>query len=101
MAKICGLSVPESKLTRFSAAGATYLVKRFDREGRRRIHFSSAMSLLGQTDGASGSSYLDLADFITRAGTSPREDLAELWQRIVFSMAVSNTDAHLRNHGFF
>lgn len=100
MAKICGLNVPESKLTRFSAAGATYLVKRFDREGRRRIHFSSAMSLLGQTDGASGSSYLDIADFITMAGASPREDLAELWQRIVFSMAVSNTDDHLRNHGF-
>jgi serine/threonine-protein kinase HipA len=100
MAKICGLNVPESKLTRFSAAGATYLVKRFDREGRRRIHFSSAMSLLGQTDGASGSSYLDIADFITMAGASPREDLAELWRRIVFSMAVSNTDDHLRNHGF-
>lgn len=100
MAKICGLNVPESKLTCFSAAGATYLVKRFDREGRRRIHFSSAMSLLGQTDGASGSSYLDIADFITMAGASPREDLAELWQRIVFSMAVSNTDDHLRNHGF-
>ena len=58
------------------------------------------MSLLGQTDGASGSSYLDIADFITMAGTAPREDLAELWQRIVFSMAVSNTDDHLRNHGF-
>ncbi|WP_406039672.1 type II toxin-antitoxin system HipA family toxin [Succinimonas sp.] len=100
MAKICGLNVPESKLARFSAAGATFLVKRFDRDGMRRIHFSSAMSLLGQTDGASGSSYLDLADFITMAGASPREDLAELWQRIVFSMAVSNTDDHLRNHGF-
>ena len=100
LARICGLNVPESKLARFSAAGATYLSKRFDRDGMRRIHFSSAMSLLGQTDGASGGSYLDLADFITRAGASPREDLAELWQRIVFSMAVSNTDDHLRNHGF-
>ncbi len=100
LAKICGLKVPETKLTHFSDAGATYLVKRFDRDGRRRIHFSSAMSLLGQTDGNTGSSYLDLADFITKAGASPREDLVELWQRIVFSMAVSNTDDHLRNHGF-
>jgi len=100
LAKACGLNVPESRLERFSDAGSTYLVKRFDRSGTRRIHFSSAMSLLGQTDGASGSSYLDLADFITKAGASPKEDLAELWKRIVFSMAVSNTDDHLRNHGF-
>ena len=100
LAKNCGLRVPASKLERYSDAGSTYLVKRFDRAGARRIHFSSAMSLLGQTDGASGCSYLDLADFITKAGASPREDLAELWKRIVFSMAVSNTDDHLRNHGF-
>jgi serine/threonine-protein kinase HipA len=100
LARICGLNVPESKLTSFSDAGSTYLVKRFDREGMKRIHFSSAMSLLGQTDGASDSSYLDLVDFITRAGASPRKDLAELWKRIVFSMAISNTDDHLRNHGF-
>ena len=100
LAKACGLNVPDSKLERYSETGSTYLVKRFDRIGMRRIHFSSAMSLLGQTDGASDSSYLDLADFITKAGASPREDLAELWKRIVFSMAVSNTDDHLRNHGF-
>ena len=58
------------------------------------------MSLLGQTDGASNSSYLDMADFITKASAQPKEDLRELWKRIVFSMAVSNTDDHLRNHGF-
>ena len=59
LARICALNVPESKLTIFSDAGSTYLVKRFDREGMKRIHFSSAMSLLGQTDGASDSSYSD------------------------------------------
>ena len=100
LAKACGLNVPESRLDRYSDVGSTFLVKRFDRDGTRRIHFSSAMSLLGQTDGASNSSYLDLADFIMKAGASPKEDLVELWKRIVFSMAVSNTDDHLRNHGF-
>lgn len=103
MAKACGLNVPESRLERFSDAGSTYLVKRFDRLGSRRIHFSSAMSLLGKTDGSSaetGCSYLDLVEFITASGASPKEDLKELWKRIVFSMAVSNTDDHLRNHGF-
>ena len=61
------------------------------------------MTLLGRSDGdnyESGSSYLELAQFIVQHGAKPNEDLAELWQRIVFSIAVSNTDDHLRNHGF-
>ena len=103
LAKACGLQVPESRLERFSDKGSTYLVKRFDRENNRRIHFSSAMALLGQTDGSgadTGNSYLDLAEFISAHGSSPKEDLSELWKRILFSMAISNTDDHLRNHGF-
>ena len=61
------------------------------------------MALLGKKDGddaENGNSYLDLAEFITAYGASPEEDLTELWKRIVFSMAISNTDDHLRNHGF-
>ena len=78
-------------------------MKRFDRNGNKRIHFASAMTLLGKTDGASaadGSSYLDLVSFIKANGCNPRNDLIELWKRIVFNMAVSNTDDHLRNHAF-
>ena len=102
LAVICGLNAPEAILETFSDNGATFIIKRFDRSGDRRIHFSSAMSLLGKTDidGTDGVSYLDLASFIKSNGASPRQDLAELWKRIVFSMAVSNTDDHLRNHGF-
>lgn len=103
LARMCGLDVPESKLETFSKNGGTFLVKRFDRDGTRRIHFASAMTLLGKTDGASGqdgSSYLDLMSFIRSNGAMPQKDLLELWKRIVFNMAVSNTDDHLRNHGF-
>lgn len=103
LAKLCGLNVPEARLETFSKTGSTFLVKRFDRDGDKRIHFASAMTLLGKTDGASGqdgSSYLDLASFIRQSGASPEQDLKELWRRIVFNMAVSNTDDHLRNHGF-
>ena len=98
----CNLSVPEAKLEAFSDTGSTFLVKRFDRVGNRRVHFSSAMALLGKTDGAGaeGASYLDIASFIRSNGASPKNDLKELWKRIVFSIAVSNTDDHLRNHGF-
>lgn len=100
---LCGLNVPEAKLERFSSLGSTFLVKRFDRMGPKRVHFASAMTLLGKTDGASaadGSSYLDIAAFIKSYGAQPKKDLLELWKRIVFNMAISNTDDHLRNHAF-
>lgn len=103
LAKICNLNVPESRLESFSKDGCTFLVKRFDRKGEKRIHFTSAMTLLGQVDGTSaqnGSGYLDIVRFITGNGADPKKDLIELWKRVVFSMAVSNTDDHLRNHGF-
>lgn len=103
VARICGLRVSASRLETFSHLGSTFLVKRFDREGTRRIHFSSAMTMLGKVDGASaedGTSYLELADFLVKHGARPKEDLAELWKRIVFNIAISNTDDHLRNHGF-
>lgn len=103
LAALCGLNVPEAILEKFSPLGSTYLVKRFDRLQDKRIHFASAMTLLGKMDGASaadGSSYLDIVDFIKSYGVQPKTDLLELWKRIVFNMAVSNTDDHLRNHAF-
>ena len=103
LAKMCGLNVPEARLEKFSKLGSTFLVKRFDRDGARRIHFSSAMTMLGKVDGDNrieGSSYLEIASFLKANGAAPKKDLEELWKRIVFSMAVSNTDDHFRNHGF-
>ncbi|MBE5948592.1 MAG: type II toxin-antitoxin system HipA family toxin [Lachnospiraceae bacterium] len=103
LARMCGLNVPDSKLETFSKLGSTFLVKRFDRNGDKRIHFASAMTLLGKTDGASaadGSSYLDIVSIIKSNGANPSADLIELWKRIVFNMAVSSTDDHLRNHAF-
>lgn len=103
LAALCGLNVPEAKLEKFSPLGSTFLIKRFDRKGSKRVHFASAMTLLGKTDGASaadGSSYLDIASFIKSYGAQPKKDLGELWKRIVFNMAVTNTDDHLRNHAF-
>ncbi|CAM1361273.1 Toxin HipA [Tenacibaculum soleae] len=99
-----GIDMAVSKAQKFSSNQHTFLTKRFDRttEGKR-IHFASAMTLLGYIDGAdasSGVSYLELVDFITKNGANPESDLKQLWRRIVFSICVSNTDDHLRNHGF-
>lgn len=103
LAILCGLNVPEAKVEKFSKLGTTFLVKRFDRDGEQRVHFSSAMTMLGKKDGANatdGSSYLEIVSFLKANGASPKRDLIELWKRIVFSMAVSNTDDHFHNHGF-
>ncbi|MBQ9340905.1 MAG: HipA domain-containing protein [Lachnospiraceae bacterium] len=103
LALMCELNVPEAKLQRFSDLGSTFIVKRFDRINNRRVHFASAMTLLGKIDGKDdldGTSYFDIASIIKSYSSSPKEDLRELWKRIVFFMAVSNTDDHLRNHGF-
>jgi serine/threonine-protein kinase HipA len=100
---LSGLKLPECRIEKLSKHGSTFLTKRFDRNGTERFHFSSAMTLLGKTDGdnfSSGCSYLDMAQFIVQHGADPSEDLEELWRRIVFSIAISNTDDHLRNHGF-
>lgn len=100
LAEMCGLNVSESRLEKFSRYGSTFLVKRFDRESGRRIHFTSALALLGHTDGDDDCGYTEIASFIKSAGAAPKKDLLELWKRIVFNILVSNTDDHLRNHGF-
>ena len=101
LATLCGLNVPEAKLQKFSSYGSTFLVRRFDRRGGKRIHFASAMTMLEAVDGSSKQySYLDIVEFLTSYGENPVNDLEELYRRVAFSIAVSNHDDHLRNHGF-
>jgi serine/threonine-protein kinase HipA len=102
----CGLNVPLARAEKFANKHHTFLVKRFDRLAKgKRVHFASAMTLLQHKDGdnyQSGTSYLELVDFIISNGAPSKvnRDLEELWRRIAFSVAVSNSDDHLRNHGF-
>lgn len=104
LARGCGLRVPEGMARRFANPHHSFLSKRFDRTGAgRRLHFASGMTLTGRKDGddaSSGASYLELARVLIDHGARTGADLRELWSRIVFNMLVSNTDDHLRNHGF-
>jgi serine/threonine-protein kinase HipA len=104
LAQKAGLHVVYAIAKRFYGKHHTFLSKRFDRTpSGRRLHFASAMTLLGYNDGAdsqSGASYLELAEFIIQKGTDVNRNLEELFKRIVFSICVNNTDDHLRNHGF-
>lgn len=104
LAEKSGVKVSPALVRNFNTKRHTFLTKRFDRTTKGgRIHFASAMTLLNHNDGegaSSGVSYLELAEFIIKEGASPDADLEQLWRRIVFSICVSNTDDHLRNHGF-
>ncbi len=75
------------------------IMRRFDREAQNRIPFLSAMSMLGARDNEPHS-YLEIAYALAQHGSTPNQDMEELWRRIVFTVLVSNTDDHLRNHGF-
>ena len=103
LAKGCGLALPQSLARQFASQHHTFLVKRFDRRPEGRLHFASAMTLTGRLDGddaSTGASYLEIARVLIDHGAKTVADLRELWSRIVFNMLVSNTDDHLRNHGF-
>jgi serine/threonine-protein kinase HipA len=104
LARGAGLTVSEALARRYASKRHTFLIKRFDRTlSGARIHFASAMTLTGRSDGddaEAGASYLELARVLIDHGANTAADLRELWSRIVFNMLVSNTDDHLRNHGF-
>ena len=98
LAKKAGIPVPLWRLE--SAAGRpVLLLRRFDREHAIRVPFVSAMSMLEAKDNEARS-YLEFVDILRRYGAAPKEDMHALWRRIIFSILISNTDDHLRNHGF-
>jgi len=103
LALAAGIEMVDSKIERISGKHHTFLTRRFDREKERRIHFASAMTMTGNTEESikdSAPSYLEIVEFIENNGVNVKENLHQLWRRIVFNIAISNTDDHLRNHGF-
>jgi len=98
LASKSGIPVPKSRVEKVSNK-PVILLRRFDREGPRRIPFLSAMSMLGAKDKETRS-YLEIVDALRQRGAAPEEDMAGLWRRLVFNILISNTDDHLRNHGF-
>jgi serine/threonine-protein kinase HipA len=101
LATRAGIRVPPMRAVRFTADGHTFISRRFDRTDRGgRIAFVSAMTLLQRSDGDRDASYLELVDLLQSRGAQTQSDCEELFRRVVFSICISNTDDHLRNHGF-
>ncbi|MDQ7020160.1 MAG: HipA domain-containing protein, partial [Robiginitomaculum sp.] len=98
LAKQAGINVPEWRLE-VILEKPVLIMRRFDRDGDKRVPFLSAMSMLDAKDNEQRS-YLEIAYALVQSGGNPNADMAELWRRIVFSILISNTDDHLRNHGF-
>ena len=97
------IEMAHSQLRKVSGNFNTFLTKRFDRTAGERIHFASAMTMTGNNEDTikdQHPSYLDLAEFIQFSGSQIEKNLQQLWRRMVFNIAISNTDDHLRNHGF-
>ena len=98
-----GIDMAESRLEHIAGPYHTFFTKRFDREKQDRIHFASAITMTGKNEELirdETPSYLDIVEFIQFSGTQIEEDLHQLWRRVVFNILISNTDDHLRNHGF-
>lgn len=98
-----GIDMAESRLEHITGSYHTFFTKRFDRQKQDRIHFASAMTMTGKNEELirdETTSYLDIVEFIQFSGAHVTEDLHQLWKRLIFNILISNTDDHLRNHGF-
>ena len=104
LAKNAGINTADTKVLAVNEKHHTLLSKRFDRTAEgKRIHFASAMTLLGLNDGdnaTTGHGYLDIVDFILSSCTDVDANLCELFRRVAFNICIGNTDDHFRNHGF-
>lgn len=103
LAQRVGIEMAPCKIEQITRRHHTFFTKRFDRLVDKRIHFTSAMTMTGLDENIIKSnvpSYLDLVDTIENYSSHPTDDLKQLWLRIVFHICISNTDDHLRNHGF-
>ena len=98
LSRSAGVTVPKGRLA-IVLRKPVVLTRRFDRKAAARVPFMSAMTALDAIDNESRS-YLEIVDFLRREGADVGRDLRQLWQRVVFNILVSNTDDHLRNHGF-
>ena len=98
-----GIEMADCKIEKISGKYFTFFTKRFDRLKQKRVHFASAMTMTSNNEDIikdNHPSYLDIAEFIQFNESNNTKELHQLWRRMAFNIAISNTDDHLRNHGF-
>jgi serine/threonine-protein kinase HipA len=98
LARNAGIPVPDARIETVGDKPVLVL-RRFDRRDGHRIPFLSSMSMLDARDNQTRS-YMEIADALRQHGAAAKDDIRALWRRIIFNILISNTDDHLRNHGF-
>jgi len=99
LASLCGLDVPDVELFDNPKGYPVAIISRFDRFEKARIPYISAQTMLDRPTADNGT-YAEIAEAIRVHGADPKADLLSLFQRILFSILVSNVDDHLKNHAF-
>lgn len=102
LAAQAGVAVPMSRLVRLGRE-SVLLLERFDRAESMlvggRVPYMSGMTALGASDGEQRD-YVELAEQMATFVNEPERELAALFRRVVLSIALHNTDDHLRNIAF-
>lgn len=98
LAEACGIEAPPRRLVDVGGR-RVLLLERFDRRGRERVPYVSGLTLVQGRDG-DDHDYVEIAEALRTHGSQVTLDLAQMWRRMAFSVAIHNTDDHLRNHGF-
>lgn len=104
MARAAGIDVPDVAFTE-TARGGVMLVERFDRSVDEQHHLVSVASLINKFDitqyDESAMSYPGIVQLGKRIGHRTRGLAASVFRRMLFNIAIGNTDDHLRNHAFY
>jgi serine/threonine-protein kinase HipA len=104
LAKLAGITVAETRMVPLAGENAL-IVRRYDRDGPKRIHcISAGTALRAQATSAQEPElgYPGLAQLLRRAGVTDEDqnlrDMRELFRRMVFNILIDNTDDHEKNH---
>ena len=103
LAKDVGIRASTARLVLTDSAHPVAIIHRFDRDGSNRVPYISGRSFINVVDDSEPVFYTDLADVMRGHcgnGEQTQVELMELYRRILFTILVSNTDDHMKNHGF-
>ncbi len=103
LAKDVGIRASTARLELENSTHPIAIIHRFDREGENRVPYISGRSFIDLRDDDDPVYYTDLVDVMRGScgnGEQTLAELKELYRRVLFTILVSNTDDHMKNHGF-
>lgn len=98
LANLARIDAADARIVRSDDVPVT-LVRRFDRDGTKRLMYASARTML-QIDDDLEHSYTEIADAIVQNCQHADRDREEMWRRIAYTVLINNVDDHMNNHGF-